>query len=77
MSPIIIVYLTLPYLIISMILDCKKSSRLFSFYLIGYFLSFCPATFVFMIFVLPSPLYKDQFNQLRAYVFVDVFKYSD
>jgi hypothetical protein len=66
MSPVIIVCLTLPNLIISMILDCKKSSRLLSFYLIGYYLSFCPAAFVFMIFVLPAPLYKGQFNQLIA-----------
>jgi hypothetical protein len=66
MSPAIIVCLTLPNLIISMILDCKKSSRLLWFYLIGYFFSFCPAALVFMIFVLPSRLYKDQFNQLLA-----------
>jgi hypothetical protein len=68
MSPIIIVCLTLPNLIISMILDCKKSSRLLSFYLLGYYLSFCPAALVFMIFVLPSPLYNGQFNQLRAHI---------
>jgi hypothetical protein len=66
MSPAIIVCLTLPNLIISMILDCKKSSRLLWFYLIGYFFSFCPSAFVFMIFILPSPLYKEQFNQLMA-----------
>ncbi|CAF1238873.1 unnamed protein product [Adineta ricciae] len=62
-SPLIIICLTLPHLIISIILDCQKSSRLFWFYLIGYFLSFIPAASVFLIFVLPSPLYRAQFRQ--------------
>jgi len=66
-SPMIIVILTVPHLIISMILDCNKSSHLFWFYLTGYFLSFIPAAFVFIIFVLPSPLYKKEFMELMAY----------
>jgi hypothetical protein len=40
-SSAIIICLTLPHLIISIILDCQKSSHLFWFYLIGYYLSFC------------------------------------
>jgi hypothetical protein len=68
MSSAIIVCLTLPYLIISIKLDCKKSSNLFWFYFIGYFLSFLPATFVFMIFVLPSSLYKQELTELIAYI---------
>ncbi len=67
-SPAIIIILTLPHLIISIILDCKKSSDLFWFYFIGYFLSFIPASFVFFIFVLPSPLYKEEFRQLVLHV---------
>jgi hypothetical protein len=63
-SSIVITILTLPNLIISIILDCNKSSNLLWFYLIGYFLSFTPATFIFLIFVLPSPLYKEEFRQL-------------
>ncbi len=63
-SSIVITMLTLPNLIISIILDCNKSSNLLWFYLIGYFLSFTPATFIFFIFVLPSPLYKEEFRQL-------------
>jgi hypothetical protein len=66
MSSAIIVCLTLPYLITTIILDCKKSSRLLWFHLIGYFLSFFPAALVFMIFVLPSSLYKQEFKQLIA-----------
>ncbi len=51
MSPAIIICFTLPHLIISIILDCRKSSHLLWFYLIGYFLSFCPAAFIFIIFI--------------------------
>jgi len=67
-SPIIITILTLPYLIISFMLDCNKSSNLFWFYLIGYFLSFIPAIFIFFIFVVPSPLYKQEFKEILIYL---------
>ena len=62
-SSMIIICLTLPHLIISIILDCQKSSKLFWFYQIGYFLSFLPAAFIFVIFVLPSKLFREEFNQ--------------
>jgi hypothetical protein len=65
-SSTIIICLTLPHLIISIILDCQKSSNLFWFYLLGYFLSFCPATFVFTIFVLPTQLYRQEFYEFIA-----------
>lgn len=63
-STITVVVLTLPHLIISFLLECKKSSRIFWLSLIGYFLSLFPATLIFFIFALPSPLYKKQFNLL-------------
>jgi hypothetical protein len=63
-SPAIIVCLTLPNLIISIILDCRKASYLLWFYLVGYFLSFLPATFVFIIFFLPSRLYRKELTEL-------------
>ncbi|UJR06778.1 hypothetical protein I4U23_011065 [Adineta vaga] len=62
-SPILIILITLPHLIVTIILDCNKSSRLFWFFLISYFLSFIPAAFIFIIFVIPSPLYRKQFQQ--------------
>jgi len=64
----IIICLTLPYLIISIVLDCQKSSNLFWFYLIGYFLSFCPAAFIFLIFVIPSSHYRREFNEFLKYI---------
>ncbi|CAF3252099.1 unnamed protein product [Rotaria socialis] len=60
-SPTIIVVLTSPYLIISIVLDCNKSSNLLWFYLVGYFLSFIPAASIFITFVLPSTLYRQEF----------------
>lgn len=66
LSPLIIVLLTLPHLIISILLDCKKSSTRFWFYLTGYLLSILPAVLVFVIFAAPSPLYKDEFRAMLA-----------
>jgi hypothetical protein len=68
MSPCIIICLTLPHLIISIILDCQKESHLLWFYLIGYFLSFCPAAFIFIIFVLPSRLYRKELTDLILHI---------
>ncbi|CAF1341018.1 unnamed protein product [Adineta ricciae] len=67
-SPMIIILLTLPHLIVTVILDCNKSSRLFWFFLLSYFSSFIPATFVFTIFVIPSPLYRKQFKQCIRHI---------
>jgi hypothetical protein len=63
-SPIILIILSLPRLIISFTLDCKKSSEHFWLYLIGYFVSFMPSVFVFVVFVLPSPVFKKGFKQV-------------
>jgi hypothetical protein len=67
-TPAIILCLTLPHLIIAVTLDCNKASRLFWFHLIGYFLSFIPAASVFIIFVIPSTVVKQEFDQLLAHI---------
>ena len=66
-SSLLITCLTLPHLIISLTLDCRKSSHLFWFYLFGYFLAFFPVALLFPIFVLPSELYNAEFHQFIAY----------
>jgi hypothetical protein len=63
-SPIILILLSLPRLIISFTLDCKKSSKHFWLYLIGYFISFMPSVFIFVVFVLPSAIFKKGFKQV-------------
>ena len=66
-SSVLIVILTLPNLIASIVMSCRKSSHLFWFYLISYFLSFLPAASCFFIFVLPSSLYRKEFADFIAY----------
>ena len=65
-SPLILVILSLPRLIISFTLDCQKSSKHFWFYLLGYFISFMPSVLIFLVFVLPSPTYKKEFKQVLS-----------
>ncbi|CAF3621690.1 unnamed protein product [Adineta steineri] len=62
-SPIILIILSLPRLIISFTLDCKKSSEYFWLYLIGYFVSFMPSILVFVVFVVPSAVFRKGFKQ--------------
>ncbi|CAF0858500.1 unnamed protein product [Rotaria sordida] len=65
-SPIIIVILSLPRLIISFTLNCKKSSEHFWLYLFGYFISFMPSVLICFVFVLPSATYKREFQQVLS-----------
>ena len=62
-SPMVLVLLSLPRLIISLISGCVDVSRHAWLYLLGYFISFIPSVMIFVVFVLPSGLYKRQFRQ--------------
>jgi hypothetical protein len=62
-SPIILVMLSLPRLIISLISGCIDVSRHSWFYLSGYFISFIPSVAVFVAFVIPSGSYKRLFRE--------------
>jgi len=61
-SPIVLVILALPRLLISFLSECVKVSHNSWLYLIGYIVSFFPSVTIFFIFVLPSEFYKKQFN---------------
>ena len=61
-SPVILFVLSLPRLIISLISACVDVSRHPWLYLSGYFISFIPSVLVFVVYVLPSGLYKRQFR---------------
>jgi hypothetical protein len=61
-SPIVLVLLSLLYFIISILSGCVKTSRNPWLYLSSYFISFIPSTCGFIIFVLPSTFYRQQFN---------------
>ena len=62
-SPLILVLLSLPRPIISLLSGCVDVSTLPWLYLSGYFISFIPSVLVFAVFVLPSGLYKRQFRE--------------
>jgi hypothetical protein len=62
-SPMVLTFLALPLFIISLISGCVKASRNSWLYLSSYFISFIPSATVFIIFVLPSELYKKSFKE--------------
>ncbi|CAF1415316.1 unnamed protein product [Adineta steineri] len=62
-SPLVLVILSSPRLIISLMSTCIKSSQNSWLFLSGYFISFIPSMLVFIIFVLPSDLYKKEFQE--------------
>ena len=67
-APFVLVILSLPRLIISFVGGCMKSESSPWLYLIGYLISFIPPMLTFIIFVLPSNLYKKEFEKsLKKY----------
>ncbi|UJR07148.1 hypothetical protein I4U23_011436 [Adineta vaga] len=62
-SPIALLLLALPRLIISLVSDCVRSDRDPWPFLIGYLTSFGPSLLIFAIFILPSETYKTQLKQ--------------
>ena len=64
-SPIILLLLSLPRLVILLIPACTKvkASEYFLLYLSAYFISFIPSMLIFLIFVAPSELYTKAFKE--------------
>ena len=62
-SPLVLVILALPRLIISFTTGCMKSTRDPWLLLFGYFIACVPSNLTFVIFVLTSDTYKRQFVQ--------------
>ncbi|CAF1254686.1 unnamed protein product [Adineta steineri] len=60
-SPIILAILLFPRFLVSLLSTCIKSSQNPWLYLFGYFVSFIPSSFIFVIFVLPSTFYRKEF----------------
>lgn len=61
-SPIILIVLGIPRLIISFFSGCTKVSQNVWLYLLGYFISFIPSIIIFIVFALPSEFYRKQFK---------------
>ncbi|CAF4100343.1 unnamed protein product [Adineta steineri] len=62
-SPIVLLVLSMPRLIISLLPGCVKTSENLWLYLGPYFISFTPSILIFLIFVVPSELYMKAFKQ--------------
>ncbi|CAF0974745.1 unnamed protein product [Adineta ricciae] len=62
-SPIILVLLSTPRLVISLLSGCIGVSHYTWLYLCGYFISFTPSILVFIVFVLPSNSYRKAFKE--------------
>ncbi|CAF3690105.1 unnamed protein product [Adineta steineri] len=67
-SPIVLLVLSIPRLIISLLPGCVKISENLWLYLGAYFISFTPSILIFLIFVLPSELYMKAFKQSIVYI---------
>ena len=67
-TPLILIILALPRLVITFVSGCMKSTNETWLYLIGYFVSFIPPILTFVSFVLPSKGYKREFlKPVRQY----------
>ncbi|CAF1241983.1 unnamed protein product [Adineta steineri] len=62
-SPIVLLILSIPRLIISLLPGCAKTSENLWLYLGAYFISFTPSMLIFLIFVFPSKSYMKAFKQ--------------
>ncbi|CAF1075181.1 unnamed protein product [Rotaria sp. Silwood1] len=63
-----LILLALPRLIISFISGCMKSPRNPWLYLFGYFISFTPSMVTFIVFILPSEQYKNEFTAATQHI---------
>ena len=62
-SPLALILLALPRLLLLFLLDCLKSVHdSVALFLFGYFLSLTPPLLTFMVFVLPSKTYRQSFK---------------
>ncbi len=62
-SSMVLLVLSLPRLIISLLPGCVKVSQNLWLYLSGYFISFIPSMLIFVVFVLPSKSYMNAFTK--------------
>ena len=62
-STFLLIIFTMPRLVIIFASGCMKSSSDSWLFLIGYFISFIPPMLIFIIFIVPSKIYKQEFNK--------------
>jgi hypothetical protein len=62
-GPFVLIILVIPRLIITFASGCMKPTSNPWLFLLGYFISLVPPTLTFILFVLPSTLYKEEFSK--------------
>jgi hypothetical protein len=62
-APVVLVILAVPHLIFSYTSKCMKSADDSWLFLIGYLIPFIPPKLTFLIFILPSKLYRKEFQK--------------
>ncbi|CAF1438301.1 unnamed protein product, partial [Adineta ricciae] len=62
-SPLLLLLLSTPRLVISLLSGCTDVSRYAWLYISAYFISFTPSILIFVVFVLPSTSYRSTFKQ--------------
>ncbi|CAF3312330.1 unnamed protein product [Rotaria sp. Silwood2] len=62
-APFVLVILAFPRVVLSFVSGCMKSTHDSWLFLIGYFVSFIPPMVTFLVFILPSKLYKEEFRK--------------
>jgi hypothetical protein len=62
-SPIILLVLAMPRVITSLLSGCMNTSKNRWLYISAYFISFAPSILVFVVFVLPSELFRKRFKE--------------
>jgi len=73
-SPISLVLLALPRLILASTLGCMKSARdSVTLFLVGYFVSFIPSLLTFIVFILPSKFYMKEFRTQINLIYKKIF----
>ncbi|UJR17035.1 hypothetical protein I4U23_003933 [Adineta vaga] len=62
-GPFVLILLVIPRLIIAFASSCIRSASDSHLFLTGYFISLIPSTLTFVLFVLPSTVYKQEFHK--------------
>ena len=62
-SPVVLLLLSTPRLVISLLSGCTDVSHYAWLYISAYFISFTPSILIFVVFVLPSTSYRSTFKQ--------------
>jgi hypothetical protein len=62
-GPFVLIILGIPRLIISLASGCMKSTNDSWLFILGYYISLIPPLLTFIIFILPSTVYKQEFDK--------------